>query len=130
MSRVKTIVIAALALSGGSCNLTGPSQSVTGIWTASLGPSSVVVMTLHQDGDDISGTACARSDGVLLYHGVPVRGDHPRVEFDVTTLQTQPCCAFLAGTHFLGRQEDTQTIVGRLGNVDVRFERSTSDVCR
>src|SRR5688572_27137041 len=102
MSRVKTIAIAALALSGASCNLAGPSESVTGIWSASLGATSFVVMTLHQDDDDITGTACARSDGVLLYHGVPVRGDHPRVEFDVTSSQTQPCCVFLAGTHFSG----------------------------
>jgi hypothetical protein len=130
MSRVTTIVIVALALSGVSCNLTGPSQSLTGIWTASLGKSSFVVMTLHQDGDDVSGTACARSDGFLLYHGVPVRGDHPRVEFDVSSSQTQPCCGFLAGTHFSGRQDDTGDIVGRIGNVDVRFELSASDVCR
>jgi hypothetical protein len=119
-----------LVLSGVSCNLTGPSQSLTGIWTASLATSSVVVMTLHQDDDDISGTACARSDGVLLYHGVPVRGDRSRVEFDVSSSQTQPCCGFLAGTHFSGRQDDNGDIVGRLGNVDVRFERSASDVCR
>ena len=97
---------------------------------ASLGKSSFVGITLQQDGDDISGTACARSDGVLLYHGVPVRGDYPRVEFDVSSAQTQPCCTFLAGTHFSGRQDDTRDIVGRIGNVDVRFERSTTDVCR
>ena len=119
----------ALVLTGEGCNLTGPSESMTGTWTATLGTSSFVVMALHQDGDDVSGTACSRSDGVLLYHGVPVRGDHPGVEFDVSSSHTQPCCAHLAGTHFSGRQDNSREIVGRLGGVDVRFERAQTGVC-
>lgn len=124
------IWMVALAAAGAGCNLTGPSESLTGTWTASLGKFSFVEMTLEQNGDDISGTACARSDGVLLYSGVPVRGDHPRVAFDVRATHTQPCCAHLAGTQFSGRQDSTEDIVGRLGSVDVRFERSDGGACR
>lgn len=123
------IAMAALALTGVGCNLTGPSESLTGTWMASLGKSSFVGITLQQDGDDISGTACARSDGVLLYSGVPVRGDHPRISFEVPSSHTQPCCAHLAGTRFSGRQDSTHDIVGRLGSTDIRFERSTTNVC-
>jgi hypothetical protein len=88
-----------------------------------------VGISLQQDGDDIAGTACARSDGVLLYSGVPVRGDHPRISFEVASTNTQPCCAHLAGTRFSGRQDSTEDIVGRLGRVDIRFERSNTSVC-
>ncbi|HJU41359.1 MAG TPA: hypothetical protein VJ691_01045 [Vicinamibacterales bacterium] len=103
---------------------------MTGTWTASLGNFSFVGLMLQQSGDEITGTACSRSDGVLLYHGVPVNGDYPRVAFTVPATHTQPCCALLAGTRFSGRQDSTGDIVGRLDNVDVRFERSTTDVCR
>lgn len=87
-------------------------------------------MTLEQDGDEITGLACARSDGVLLYHRVPVTGDHPRVEFNVTLAFTQPCCGQLAGTRFSGRQDSSDDIVGKLNDVDIRFERTTNDICR
>lgn len=128
--RLYLICIAALGLATG-CDVTGPSESLTGTWTASLGKFSFVTMTLQQTGDDeITGTACARSDGFLLYHGVPVNGEDEHVQFTVTAGYTQPCCAHLVATHFSGRQDSTGDIVGRLGNVDVRFERSTNDVCR
>jgi hypothetical protein len=87
-------------------------------------------MNLQQTDDEISGTVCARSDGVLLYHGVPVSGEDENVAFTVLTGYTQPCCAHLVGTRFSGRQDSTGDIVGRLANVDIRFERSTNDVCR
>ena len=118
----------ALVLTAG-CNLTGPSEELTGTWTASLGKFSFVGITLQQNGDDITGTACARSDGVLLYSGVPVSGDHPRISFHVASTNTQPCCAHMAGTSFSGRQDSTHDIVGRLGSVDIRFERSGTSVC-
>jgi hypothetical protein len=124
-----TTSMVALVLTTMGCNLTGPSEPLTGTWTASLGKFSFVGISLQQDGDDIAGTACARSDGVLLYSGVPVRGDHPRISFEVASTNTQPCCAHLAGTRFSGRQDSTEDIVGRLGRVDIRFERSNTSVC-
>lgn len=123
------MAMVALVLTSVGCNLTGPSESLTGTWTASLGKFSFVGITLDQDGDEISGTACARSDGVLLYSGVPVRGEHPRISFEVASTNTQPCCAHIAGTRFSGRQDSTHDIVGRLGNVDIRFERSGTSAC-
>ena len=125
------IVTAALGTAATGCDLTSPSESLTGTWTASTGKFSFVTMNLQQSGDDeISGTACARTDGFLLYHGAPVTGEDDEVAFTVATGYTQPCCPHLVGTHFSGRQESSGDIVGRLANVDVRFERSTNDVCR
>jgi hypothetical protein len=126
---VTVLFTAALGLALSGCTLTGPSESLTGTWMASTGSTSFVGMTLQQTDDDITGTACARSDDVLLYHGVPVAGDHPRVAFTVPATHTQPCCANLAGTRFSGRL-DGGSIVGRLGTIDVRFERSATNVCR
>lgn len=121
---------AALVLAAAGCDVTGPSETLTGTWTASTGTSSFIGMNLEQTGDEISGTACARSDGVLLYHRVPVAGEDSRVAFSVAANYTQPCCANLAGTRFSGRLDGSGHIVGRLGNVDIRFERSTTDTCR
>lgn len=124
------ICAVALLFAAAGCDLTGPSESLTGTWTASTGKHAFITMRLEQTGDDITGTACARSDGFLLYHGVPVAGEDSRVAFTVPAGYTQPCCAHLVGTRFSGRQDSTGDIVGRLGNADIRFTRSTTDVCR
>ena len=124
------MVTVALVAASSGCGFTGPSEPLTGLWTASTGKSSFITMQLQQTGDEITGTACSRSDGFLLYHGVPVHGEDERVEFTVPSGYTQPCCAHLVGTHFSGRQDSTGDIVGRLANIDIRFERSTNDVCR
>ena len=124
------IFTAALGVMAAGCDVTSPSESLTGTWTASSGQSSFITMNLQQTGDDeISGTACARTDGFLLYHGVPVTGEDDDVEFTVPVGYTQPCCAHMAGTRFSGH-ESSGEIVGRLASVDVRFARSTHDACR
>ena len=123
------ICTAALGVVAIGCE-TSPSESLTGTWTAATGKSSFVTMNLQQTDDEVTGTACARSDGFLLYHGVPVTGEDDDVAFTVPVGYTQPCCAHLIGTRFSGEQESSGDIVGRLGNIDIRFERSTNDVCR
>ena len=119
------------SLAGTGCGLsTGPSESIVGNWTArSTGHSSSVSMVLEQSGDDISGIACATSDGVLLFRGPIVRGDYPRVRFTVTASDTQPCCAGMASTTFEGKQDGTGDIVGSYGTIDLRFKRSPTTLC-
>jgi hypothetical protein len=112
-----------LALSTAGCNVFGPSSSVDGQWTGSLGKFSFVCMNLQQDGDTITGTASAVSDGFLLYTNVPVRGEHPDVSFTVGAANTEACCQHMAGTTFSGKQDSTEDIVGRYGTGDIRFVR-------
>jgi hypothetical protein len=115
------LVVLCLALLFAGCGLTGPSEDLSGHWTArSIGHSSFVGFTLRQSGDDITGTACAMSDGVVLYSGVAVSGEHPRVQFTV---------ASPLGVSFSGRQDSTKDIVGTYGTVDLRFERSPTSLC-
>ena len=128
---------AALVLSNIGCSTpTGPSEELTGNWTASrvLGsprdPTSLLVLTLHQTDDTVSGTACERIGSFLLYQDVPVSGDYPRVEFTVTSGYTGPCCAHWAGIQFFGRLGNSGDIVGRIGGDNVRFRRSQTDACR
>ena len=123
-------VVLLLALSTIGCNLTGPEEDLNGDWIArSIGHSSQVGLTLRHIDDTITGTACAISDGVLLYRDVPVTGDYPDVQFTVAAGNTAPCCAQLAGTRFSGKQVDTKDIVGNYGTIDLRFERSTTSLC-
>ena len=116
-----------LALSTAGCNVFGPSQSVDGQWSGSVGGKfSFVCMNLQQDGDTITGTAAAMSDGFLLYKDAPVRGDHPDVSFTVGAANTEACCQHMAGTTFSGKQDSTEDIVGRYGTADIRFVRDAN----
>ena len=123
------VVVVLLALSAAGCNIFGPSKSIDGEWIGALGKFSFVCMTLQQNGDTISGTAAAVSDGFLLYRGVPVRGEHPDVSFTVGPLNTESCCQHLVGTAFTGRQDSTDDIVGRYGSSDIRFQLDDRDLC-
>jgi hypothetical protein len=124
------IAIVLLTLAAAGCGLTGPSDDLTGAWTArSIGHFDLVGMTLHQSGDVITGTACATSAGVLYYKDVPVTGDYPNLQFTVSATQAQPCCQSLVGRVFKGKQDSTMDIVGSYGTSDLRFERSDASVC-
>jgi hypothetical protein len=118
MSRqTKFVLIAALAIAGASCNLTGPSESLTGTWNAQgVGHSSVFSMTLIQDGDEITGTACHWNGGAVV-GSVAVRGEYPDVRF----------------LQFSGRQDSTGDIVGTYRTdgtgFDLRFRRATTPAC-
>ena len=121
-----------VALFGLGCNVTGPKEDLTGYWLARvLGPATSYQygMTLRQSGDTIMGVACAKSFDLLLYKDTPVFGDYPDLSFTVGATQTQPCCAGLAGSHFAGKQDDTRDIVGSYGQMDLRFQRSTTPLC-
>lgn len=125
--RIAALLIALGAL---GCGLTGPAEDLSGHWIArSIGHSSQVGFTLTQTGDTITGTACATSDGVLLYRGAPVTGDYPDLQFTVSANNTQPCCANSVGTRFTGKQDSTRDIVGAYGTIDLRFERSSTSLC-
>ena len=131
-------VLAALACAGSSCNLiTGPSGSVTGMWRA-IGPNprtDGAGLILQQTGDEITGTACKWSIPVVVYTGVPVRGEYPNVRFDVGPEHLCPACSGSA-VRFVGRQDSTKDIVGTFTPVppdgrsyDLRFTRTNSNPC-
>ena len=119
-----------IALGSLGCGLTGPSGDLSGRWVANSGGRfAFVEMTLQQSDDEITGTACANSDGVLLYRGAPVNGDFPDLQFTVAGSQTQPCCGVLAGAAFRGRQDSSKDIVGTYRGVEIRFKRAEFSIC-
>ena len=123
-------IVCLVALSASGCNVTGPKESLSGHWVArGVGHFYLIGFTLLQSGDAITGKACAISDGVLVYKVAPVFGDYPDVQFTVGATHTQPCCAHLAGTHFIGKQDSTKDIVGSYGTEDLRFERALTPLC-
>lgn len=140
------IVLILTALSAGGCTPTGPSGELTGTWTSSERVGSprdavdiLTGLTLQQTDGEVRGTACQRVNSApiferVFYQAVPVTGEYPRVEFTVLSGHTLPGYTALAGTRFSGRLGNSGDIVGRLiGAVDnklIRFERSTTDVCR
>ena len=132
MRILATIVLTALSL---GCDLTGPSGSVSGAWTANTGGRfSFVSMTLEENGDDITGTACAVSDGIVLYRNVPVSGSYPNLQFTVNVTNVSNCCVELVGTRFSGRQESSGDIIGpyatSAANVRAaRFKRADTSIC-
>jgi hypothetical protein len=122
------VLVFLLAVSTAGCNLSGPSGSLAGQWRANTGDRfTFVYLTLEQNDDEISGTACAISANLTYYSGVPVSGDFPDLQFTVSGNQTEPCCGVLAGSHFQGRQDSSKDIVGTYRGVDIRFERSSEN---
>ena len=114
------VIALLVALSSVGCGLTGPSEDLTGHWIARGAPLAAFVygFTLQQSGDTISGTACAKANGVLSYSGVPVTGEYPNLQF------TAP-----PGQRFMGKQDGSKDIVGSYGSIDLRFERSQTSLC-
>src|SRR5687768_9315077 len=116
--RILAVVLLAVFATG--CDLTGPSRSIAGHWSANHGGHfGFVGMTLDQSGDAITGTACGISGGTLLYRNTPVTGDHPHLQFTVGTFDVRSCCVSMVGTRFSGRQESSGDIIGAIGAVDV-----------
>ena len=127
---MRYVLVCLVALSALGCDVTGPKENLSGSWVArGVGHFSSIGFTLLQSGDAITGKACAYSDGVLLYKNAPVFGDYPDVQFTVGATQTQPCCAHLAGTHFLGKQDGSKDIVGTYEAGEIRFERAITPLC-
>jgi len=127
---MRTALVFIVVLSCASCSPTGPSQNLSGHWIApAVGHTAQVGFTLMQSGDMITGKACAKDQGILLYKDAPVSGEYPHVEFTVAASQTQPCCAQMAGTHFSGKQDGTKDIVGSYFTFDLRFKRSMTSLC-
>jgi hypothetical protein len=119
-----------LALSTISCGLTGPSESLTGHWVANSGDRfTFAELNLQQTGDEISGTACESSAGMLFFTGVAVTGDYPDLQFTVSASQTQQCCGSIAGSQFRGRQDGSRDIVGTYRGRDIRFLRDDRAFC-
>ena len=123
--------VVVLALSAASCSLFGPSEKLTGHWVSNSGDRfTFTELDLQQNGDTITGTACESSAGMVFFTGVEVTGDYPNIQFTVPASQTQPCCAPIAGSQFIGRQDGSKDIVGTYRNREIRFERSDRDVCQ
>jgi hypothetical protein len=92
--------LVSLAVCAG-CSPTGPDTSLTGAWSArGIGHSLTFDMSLRQTGDEISGVACGYSSGVVIFSGVPVNGDYPRVRFVVSAETAGSCCPALVGAAF------------------------------
>lgn len=122
---MRKIAISLLVLATLGCNLAGPSDDLTGTWVANSGDRfTFSTLTLRQDGDEITGTACEMHNaGFLYYQGVPVFGDYPNLTFTVAAQYTQPCCTSVTGSTFQGRRDSTGDIVGTYRGRDIRFER-------
>jgi hypothetical protein len=106
------------------CNLTGPSDDLTGTWVSNSGDHfTFATLTLRQEGDTITGTACESSAGMLYFRGVPVVGDYPSLTFTVAAQYTEPCCASVTGSTFIGRRDSSGDIVGTYRGRDIRFQR-------
>ena len=123
------VIALLVALGSLGCGLTGPSDDLSGHWIAQgVGHTLLFGLTLQQTGDTIAGTACAESQGTLLYSGAPVTGDYPHLQFTVLAENTQPCCANGAGQRFTGKQDGTKDIVGTYASGDLRFKRSPTSL--
>jgi hypothetical protein len=130
MRPVTAALAHALLVSAFGCGPAEPSGSLTGTWSArGIGHSMSFSLSLTQNGDQISGAACAVDSGVALFRGAPVSGTYPRVQFVVTPDAAGSCCPHLVGSAFAGRQDGTGHIVGRFGTSDLRFVREPRDLC-
>lgn len=127
MRRVAGTALAlVVAIGGASCGLLGPSESFEGEWTAPAGKFYVIGLSLRQNGDTISGVACAADSAVVLYTRAPVTGSYPSIRVVVTASATAPCCAHMAGQTFSAKMEKRGEIVTPDG---IRFRRSTTPAC-
>ncbi len=90
------------------------------------GKSYLIGLSLRQNGDTISGVACAFDSGVRLYSNAPVTGNYPSIRVTVTAGSTGPCCAHLAGQTFSAEMEKRGEILAPDG---IRFRRSTTPAC-
>ena len=115
-----------LVLTSASCNLLGPSASFEGEWSPPGGKTYLIGLSLRQNGDTISGVACASDSGVRLYSNAPVTGSYPAIRVTVTAGSTGPCCAHLAGQTFSAEMEKRGEILAPDG---IRFRRSTTPAC-
>ena len=80
--RVRGSLITIAVAASCACSLFGPSESVDGLWQgirSGGGGSETVYLTLHQDDDRITGSACFERAGAA---GVPVLSTYPRVKFN------------------------------------------------
>lgn len=121
-----TALALVVAIGGASCGLLGPSESFEGEWIAPAGKFYVIGLSLRQNGDTVSGVACASDSGVLLYRNATVTGDYPSIRVVVTAGSTAPCCAHMAGQTYTAEMEERGEIVTPSG---VRFRRSATPAC-
>ena len=114
------LAMAGVVLTASACNLTGPSESVASNWAA-IGPNprgGSVGLILRQNGDTITGTACALDFNFVVYRDVPVFGEYPEVSFNAP-----------GGSQFRGRLDSTKDIAGEYGTFALRFKRTDGNPC-
>jgi len=81
-----------------------PRPPVDGVWFlagVSGDHSGVIVLSLRQQGEEVTGLACRTDSGHLVYKDVPVAGEYPRIEF-----------ADLYGCRFQSSVASAETIEG------------------
>jgi hypothetical protein len=122
----RALRVSGLILATTACGLLGPNESFEGEWTAQAGKFYITGLSLRQDGDTVSGVACASESGTRLYANAPVTGTYPSIRVVVTASSTAPCCAHMAGQTFAAEMEKRGEIVTPSG---VRFRRSTTPAC-
>jgi hypothetical protein len=128
----RLVLLAGLVLTSVVCgtSATGPSESLAGNWTANHGgKNGSIGMVLQQNGDEISGFACATNTGITVFSNVPVRGNFPNVQFEVAASHVEPCCGSYVGNRFTGRG-GAAVILGVFRADQVRFETVEARVCR
>jgi hypothetical protein len=77
-----------------------------------VGSGDHTLLTLTQDGDQISGFACEYSTSAPLYEGAVVSGDAREFEYTVKPENIAPFWSSLVGTTFNGRVVDVNVIAG------------------
>ncbi len=99
-----------MALSG--CH-SDPSVGAEGSW-ASGRKFDWDFLTLTREGDRVTGFACANSEGVTVYSGVPIEAEGSNIRFVLTANTVGACCAHRVGYTFDGRITSGGQIRGTL----------------
>ena len=123
------VCVIGVALGCLGCDLfTGPSEDLTGSWSATYSKFVFLGVDLEQRGDTITGTACHSSSGVVIFSGVPVSGNSPRFEFTVRAEHVGSCCAHFIGRRYVGYLDAEDRISG-LTEI-ASLTRTNGPVCR
>jgi hypothetical protein len=96
-----------------SCGTAPTKVDVSGTWTTEkVGHGDYTLLTLTQDGDQLSGFACEYSTSAPLYEGAVVSGDVREFGYTVKPENDGTATHYVAGTTFTGRVVDVNVVAG------------------